>query len=156
MPSKKSVLELIKDKTKRLYCSWLLELGDEITIKLPRPEQQPEHPGVLYCNLPYQGSDKGQQAARDHIAERFNQLLTKKESKIYWNKMEVLFKDLQYPKLRRLFDNMQKQRKTPEGAKLQEVWSMMFRRWIRSLRGIRVRVQRSRTSVDPDQDPSVV
>jgi hypothetical protein len=32
----------------------------------------------------------------------------------------------------------------------------MFRRWIRSLRGIRVRVQRSRTSFDPDEDPSVV
>jgi predicted amino acid-binding ACT domain protein len=152
----KSVLALIKEETKRLYCSWLLGLGDKITIKLPRPEQQPEHSGVLYYNLPYQDSDKGQQAACDHIAERINQLLTKKESKGYWNKMEVLFKDLQYPELRRVFDNMQKQRKTPGGAKLRDVWTMKFRRWIRSLRGIRVRVQRSRTSVDPDEDPSVV
>jgi predicted amino acid-binding ACT domain protein len=152
----KSVLELIKEETKRLYYLWLLGLGDKITIKLPRPEQQPENPGVLYCNLPYQDSDKGQQAAYDHIAERINQLLTKKESKGYWNKMEALFKDLQYPELRGIFDNMQKQRKTPGGAKLREVWNTMFRRWIRSLRGTRVRVQRSRTSFDPDEDPSVV
>jgi hypothetical protein len=152
----KSIFDLIKEKTRRLYYSWLLGLGEKITMKLPRPEQQPEHPGVLYYNLPYQDSDEGRQAVCDHIAERINQLLVKKESKGYWNKMEVLFKDLQYPELRRVFDNMRKQRKTPGGAKLREVWNMLFRRWVRSLRGIRIRVQRSRTSIVPDEDPSVV
>jgi hypothetical protein len=147
-----------------LWESWCHGLGTNITIKMPRAEQQNKPPGVMYCRNP---SDKPigedletyftrKAAAINHVLSRYASQASGTEPPEYYSDLYPLCKDLQYPALKKLEERYRAASDADESNRLRRDWEVSFKCWMQSKKGHTVRVKLPNPRIDPDDDPSVV
>ena len=149
-----------------LWEAWWKGLGNKITIKIPRREQQKESAGTMYCRLPNKsiGEDLASYIRRktDAINQLFQShasLPSGSEPLEYYEQLNNLCEDLQYPALKGLEERYHKcyfNQDEEVGDRLHHDWDTAFKRWIQSKKGQTMQIKFPNPRIDPDDDPSVV
>ncbi|KAE8449437.1 hypothetical protein EG329_008045 [Mollisiaceae sp. DMI_Dod_QoI] len=151
---------------RKLWNDWVNCFGIEVKVKMPRSQMQPETPDLLYWRLPATGTQDPDMVALKN-KKAINELLKTdlssndpNASKKFMEEAKNLFADLQYPRLKRVFDDYVNALKDPDKSKeagvLGAKWSGMFQCWMTGKLGHTISIKRPLPFFDPDDDPSVV
>lgn len=141
------------------YEAWRYGLGQEVIVKMPHPDQVPEHPGIIYCrkDLAFSGDD------RVDLTHRIQSLVDLGYSRNLeeQTRLESLLRTYQYPALQSAYTAWQVAERQGVDQKtiyrLRETWQGMSDRWVRSMEGSTITIKSlPDPRVDPDNDPRVV
>ncbi|KAH7327059.1 hypothetical protein BKA65DRAFT_480780 [Rhexocercosporidium sp. MPI-PUGE-AT-0058] len=151
----KQILDQIFERLFRNWRHGLLDQQKILTVKMQRPGQEDERPGILYCRNAISDCNE-----RDRLTIQALLDLGPDRGENDTLHLQTLLTQYQYSALRHLHHEWMSTAHVKPNIPLIErrkkSWVDMMNRWIRTMEGSLIEIKRPNPATDPDNDPSTV